>query len=114
MHPPPTLRTADRELRRAWERRFASLPRPARDALAAALRDLRADALARAAHAWSKHKAPMALYWKVVGVYAGHIARAVGTPPLYNRMHHDATTAEHPTQPHDPRHHAPPRPEPSR
>lgn len=26
---------------------------------------------------WGRHKAPMALYWKVVGVYAGHIARAL-------------------------------------
>ena len=100
MHPPPTLRTANRELRQAWERRFASLPRPARDALAGALRDLRADALARAQHSWSRHKAPMALYWKVVGVYAGHLARAVGAPPLYNRIHH---RPDHPTQPHAPR-----------
>lgn len=26
---------------------------------------------------WRKHKAPMAYYWKVVGVYFGHISRAI-------------------------------------
>jgi hypothetical protein len=25
----------------------------------------------------SEHKAPMALYWKVGGVYAGHLARSI-------------------------------------
>jgi hypothetical protein len=43
------------------------------------LRDLllaiRADAQARAAECWRKHKAPMACYWKAVAVYAGHAAR---------------------------------------
>jgi hypothetical protein len=39
--------------------------------------DLREDALKRAEYCWRKHKAPMALYWKVVGVYAGHLARVM-------------------------------------
>ncbi len=31
----------------------------------------------RGDRAWAKHKAPMATYWKVVAVYAGHIRRAM-------------------------------------
>jgi hypothetical protein len=41
------------------------------------LLEIRTDALQRADKAWRTHKAPMALYWKAVGVYAGHIARAI-------------------------------------
>lgn len=26
---------------------------------------------------WRKHKAPMAVYWKVCGVYVGHVRRAI-------------------------------------
>ncbi len=48
-----------------------------RAAVAAVLMSVRADASARAAECWRKHKAPMACYWKAVAVYAGHIARAV-------------------------------------
>ena len=40
-------------------------------------RAVAADALARAELQWKRHKAPMALYWKVGGVYAGHLARAI-------------------------------------
>lgn len=50
----------------------------ARLALRAVLLDLKADAAARAEKCWRTHKAPMALYWKCVSVYAGHIARALG------------------------------------
>lgn len=71
------IHEADRTLREAWSERFAALPAPAREALRLALVDLRSDALARAEHCWGRHKAPMALYWKVVGVYAGHLARAL-------------------------------------
>ena len=71
------IRKADRDLKTAWRSRFASLPPPARIALRAALLDLRTDALRRAEAQWRRHKAPMALYWKVVGVYAGHLARAL-------------------------------------
>ena len=53
------------------------LPLTARIQLRNALLDLRKDSLERAQMQWKRHKAPMALYWKVVGVYAGHIARAI-------------------------------------
>ncbi|MGK6324663.1 hypothetical protein ACMGDM_16490 [Sphingomonas sp. DT-51] len=41
------------------------------------LRELRADAQVRADDCWRRHKAPMAAYWKVVSVYAGHVARVL-------------------------------------
>lgn len=50
---------------------------PARAVLADLLADLAKDASARAKHAWKTHKAPMALYWKVVAVYARHLSRAI-------------------------------------
>jgi hypothetical protein len=53
----------------------ASVPAEARAALYAILMALRADCQAKAAESWRKHKAPMALYWKCVAVYAGHIAK---------------------------------------
>ncbi|MCY4584360.1 MAG: hypothetical protein OXE50_16440 [Chloroflexi bacterium] len=67
----------DDALRAKWVGRFAALPAPARDALRGALLDLRAEALDRAEYCWRKHKAPMAAYWKAVGVYAGHMARSL-------------------------------------
>jgi hypothetical protein len=54
-----------------------SLPPAAREQLRAVLMDLRADAQARAEQSWRRHKGPMAAYWRAVGVYAGHIARAI-------------------------------------
>lgn len=45
--------------------------------VATALKALQADARERADKCWRTHKAPMAVYWKAVGVYAGHIARAL-------------------------------------
>ncbi len=71
------IHNADKQLKERWLDRFQSLPAPARAALRDALLELRKDALERAQHQWAKHKAPMALYWKVVGVYAGHLARAL-------------------------------------
>lgn len=71
------IREADKELKYDFGKRFNSLPNDSKLALKNALNDLRKNALARANHCWKKHKAPMALYWKVVGVYAGHIARAI-------------------------------------
>ena len=53
----------------------ASIPVEARAALRRILLALRADAQEKAAKSWRTHKAPMALYWKCVAVYAGHIAR---------------------------------------
>ncbi|AOW24615.1 hypothetical protein AVM11_11600 [Sphingomonas melonis TY] len=57
--------------------RLANLPPAARDELRALLLDLRRDAQVRAEECWRRHKAPMATYWKVVSVYAGHIARVL-------------------------------------
>jgi len=53
------------------------LPPDTRAVIANALRDVQRDARERADKCWRTHKAPMALYWKAVGVYSGHIARAV-------------------------------------
>lgn len=54
---------------------IASLAPDQRGALRKVLMALRADAQEKAAKSWRTHKAPMALYWKCVAVYAGHIAR---------------------------------------
>lgn len=48
-----------------------------RSVLRGLMLNLRDDARARADKCWRTHKAPMALYWKAVGVYANHIARAL-------------------------------------
>lgn len=50
-----------------------------------ALLALREDALKRAQYCWEKHKAPMALYWKVIGVYSGHLARSLDDTPRQPR-----------------------------
>ena len=71
------IHKADKELKRLWAERFQQLPTASKYALKEALLDLRKDALERSKYCWEKHKAPMALYWKVVGVYAGHLARAI-------------------------------------
>lgn len=47
------------------------------DRLASLLRALSKDAAERAQKCWKTHKAPMALYWKCVAVYSGHISRAL-------------------------------------
>lgn len=70
-----SIRKRDIELKAAWRSRFANLNPESRKALREVLLDLRRDALRRANLQWKRHKAPMAYYWKVVGVYAGHIAR---------------------------------------
>ena len=56
---------------------LAALPHAAREALRSVLTAIAADASGRAQKAWRTHKAPMALYWKAVSVYARHIARAI-------------------------------------
>lgn len=45
--------------------------------LAPLLLEMQQDARQRAEKSWRTHKAPMALYWKAVGVYAGHLARVL-------------------------------------
>ena len=72
-----TIHRADADLKHALRSRFRALPPSARHALHDALLDLRKDALRRAELQWRRHKAPMACYWKAVGVYAGHLARAL-------------------------------------
>ncbi len=73
------IHQADKELKQKWREAFNSLPEDAKLVLRDALKALREDSLRKAEHSWKKHKAPMALYWKVVGVYAGHLARSIDT-----------------------------------
>jgi hypothetical protein len=58
-----------------------SLPVETRQAMAKALRDIQVDARVRAEKCWRTHKAPMAVYWKAVGVYSGHLARVLSVAP---------------------------------
>ena len=74
-----SIHSADRLLRQLWADRFANLPPEAREALSGALVDLRRDARKRAQLQWRRNKAPMAFYWRVVSVYAGHLARSLRT-----------------------------------
>ena len=55
--------------------RLRNLPDPARAVLADLLGQISADARLRAEKCWRTHKAPMAVYWKAVAVYAGHARR---------------------------------------
>lgn len=73
------IHQADKDLKENWLFMFNSLPVDSRRALKMALNALRKDALIRAEYCWKRHKAPMALYWKVIGVYSGHLARAIKT-----------------------------------
>ena len=56
------------------------LPAETRSAMSLAFRAIQRDARARADKCWRTHKAPMAVYWKAVGVYAGHLARVLDRP----------------------------------
>lgn len=71
------IHQSDKELKDRWLEQFNTLPADSKQALKVSLLDLRDDALRKANYCWKKHKAPMALYWKVVGVYAGHLARSI-------------------------------------
>lgn len=57
--------------------RASEMPPAARAWLLVFLQDVRRDAQQRATKSWQSHKAPQALYWKVVAVYAGHMARVL-------------------------------------
>ena len=57
--------------------KLKSLPEPVRHLIRDLCRELALDARVRADKAWKTHKAPMAVYWKAVSVYAGHLARAL-------------------------------------
>lgn len=54
---------------------LAKLSPECRAAMRGLLRDISADARARADKCWKQHKAPMAAYWKAVAVYANHASR---------------------------------------
>ena len=71
------IRKGDKELKHHWQNRFSELSAESRTALKLALLDLRLFAAQNAKYCWSKHKAPMALYWKVISVYSGHLARSL-------------------------------------
>ncbi len=58
-------------------KRIEALPAEARETLAEILKDLNRDARERAQRSWRQNKGPMAVYWKAVGAYAGHLYRAV-------------------------------------
>jgi hypothetical protein len=57
--------------------RLRALDSPARLVIREILLDLQRDARDRADHSWRTRKPPMASYWAAVGVYAGHLARAL-------------------------------------
>jgi hypothetical protein len=58
-----------------------ALPKDSRDALRALLMDLRRSAHEKAEHSWKTRKGPLALYWRCVAVYAGHISRLLRDQP---------------------------------
>ncbi len=57
-----------------------ALPLECRAPLAELLRQVAADADAKAEAAWRKRKGPMAAYWRATSTYAKHTARAVVSP----------------------------------
>lgn len=60
-------------LRLPAAQRIGNLPEPMRAELAGLLKELAQDARVRAETSWRSHKAPMAVYWKAVSVYALHL-----------------------------------------
>lgn len=54
---------------------IAALPDESKKALRELLMELSKQAAEKAQYCWRKHKAPMAVYWKAVSVYARHTAR---------------------------------------
>lgn len=61
--------------------RLRALSPEARLALQDILLDIQNDARLRAERSWRGRKPPVAAYWAACGVYAGHIARAIGPGP---------------------------------
>ena len=59
-------------------KRLRALDAPVRHSLRELFLEIQADARVKADKCWRKHKWPMAVYWKGVAVYTGHIARAIG------------------------------------
>lgn len=58
-------------------KKLTELSPEARTLLACLLKEINATARMRAQESWRKNKGPMAVYWKAVGAYAGHIYRAL-------------------------------------
>lgn len=80
--PFPIDRSSRREVRNPVlahpaARRLQSLEPSVRAMLRDLFREIALDARERAAECWRRHKAPMAVYWKAVSVYAGHIAKVL-------------------------------------
>ena len=80
--PVPVARSSRAEVRNPVlalpaSKQLRLLPADSRAAMAAVLSDLAADAGRRAQASWRTHKAPMAVYWKAVAVYAKHLSRAL-------------------------------------
>lgn len=61
----------------AMQRALRELSPAARYQLEAVLRELGAQADAKAEDSWKRRKGPMAAYWRAVGVYARYTARAL-------------------------------------
>lgn len=57
-----------------------ALPEDQRRPLAALLEQLSTQAHSKAETSWRQRKGPMAAYWRAVGVYARHTARAIRRP----------------------------------
>lgn len=57
--------------------RAQEMPPEAREWLIAFLGEIRTASQLKAAHAWRKHKPPLAVYWKVVATMVGHIAKVL-------------------------------------
>lgn len=64
-------------LRLPAAQRLRALPPESRQVLADLLVELAHDARQRAEQSWARNKAPMAVYWKAVSVYAGHLHRVL-------------------------------------
>lgn len=65
-------------LRLPSARLLKALDEQQKDALIDVLCDIGRDADVKAEESWKRRKGPMAAYWRAVGVYARHIARACG------------------------------------
>ena len=61
---------------RAFQR-LAALHPDVLQVLCELLHEIHREAAERAEHSWKTRKAPMAVYWRAVSVYAGHIRRAL-------------------------------------
>lgn len=65
--------------------KLRALSPEARLALQSVLLEIQSDARLRAERSWRTRKPPVAAYWAACGVYAGHIARAIGPRPMRRR-----------------------------